>query len=359
MPAGFHYQGFFLMEAEMEKTKWSARSVVLVAFASAGMFGFGPIAVKHLHSIADLSTFSASVKATTFYFLCVYFVVVLFSFLKRVTGFSVFRFWNKQPLRTKSFQFAAALSNAVSGWCFFTMLGLLDPLSGSLLMALAVVFNFLCAKVVLGENVSFRSRVGKTKWMSFALIIAGVLTVNLYSYFMSNENSKATLGILVVAFLSSLFSSIRRICVKRVLNDYKTIFPHQDSVFGIPLAVTRASYLIAFLISFLAGVVFCLMNADLPLVFENIVFLHPFILVLGLIYGAAYSLNYIAMNRIEASIMVLVTSSCSVFTAFYMLIGAGVFQFGTFPSWIQAPAAVMVITGSYFAAKADTKKPGD
>ena len=81
-----------------------------------------------------------------------------------------------------------------------------------------------------------------------------------------------------------------------------------------------------------------------------------FLPVLGIVYGGAYALNYIAMSRIEASRMALITRSAIVFTALYMVAMALLLHYGSIPSIVQAPAALLVISGSYLASHRRTRE---
>jgi len=330
--------------------------LVFAVFSSAA-FGFGPIAVRYLHKIVNLGTFMASVKTTTIYFLAVYLVVYLLSYGKRSLHFSIPKLLSQLSLKTNVYLVVAGISNAVSGWCFFTMLGRIDALSSSMIMALALVLSFILSKFVLGEDISFKSSTGKRKWKSLTLVIAGALIAAVYSYsstITQTKVNKVTLGILAIAFLSSVFAAIRTIAIKRVISDYQKTSLGKGANFDLPLTITRASYLLAFLLTLMVGIARCLINPSLSLDINEVLLLHPFVIILGLIYGVAYSMRYIAMTSLEASRLILISRLSSVFTGFYMLIG-GAFGVGQYPSWIQAPAATLVVLGSYLAARVEKR----
>lgn len=331
-------------------------SPILLSILSAATFGFGPIAIKYVHRIADLSTFMSTVNTTTIYFLAVFGVVSVLTYLKKVQFFTIAKLFKGIPLKTKYYLAVVPIANAVSGWFFFAMLEKLDPLSGSIITALATVFNFVISKIVLGEDISIKSSVGKKKWASFGLVITGVFVVALYSYFTligKGEYKWPVVESLLMASLSGLLASIREVSVKRVINDYQNIHPEQAKDVGLPLAATRLSYIFAFAFTLMVGLIRCLVIPDVSLSVNNLVLLHPFVIVLGVIYGLAYSLRYTAMSKgIDASRDVLIQRLASVFIALYMFVGFTVIGIGACPHWIQIPAAVLVIIGSYFAAKA-------
>ena len=318
------------------------------------MFGFGPISVKHLHRIVDLRSFTDSLRTTTIFFLSVYGVILFLSLLKHGLRFSVLKLWQALPPKTRLFLSGVAVTNAISGWCFFAMLEKLDPLTGSLIMALAVIVNFFLARLILGEDTGFSSRLGRRKWVSFLLIFAGVLTTSLYSYFSTAGDSlgRVTVGIIITGGLSSVFGAVRSICVKKTINDYGAAHPERDDGVLLPLAVARFSYLFAFVFTLVVATLISLADSSRPFAPSDIVLLHPYILVLGLVYGLAWSFNHIAMSHLEASKLVLINPLSSVFTVVYMTLGVLLLNLGTLPSWIQLPAAALVIGGTCLSATA-------
>ena len=325
-----------------------------MALAGAAMFGFGPMSVKHLHRIVDLHDFASSLRTTTVFFLSVYGVILLLSLTRHGLRLSIPKLWSALSRGTRFYLCGVAAANAISGWCFFAMLEKLDPLSASLIMALAVIVNFFLARVILGEDTSLGSQLGRRKWISFLLIFSGVLTTSLYSYFSTAGNAleRVTVGIIITGVASSVFGAVRSICVKKTINDYKAAHPEEEASALLPLAVARFSYLFAFLFTLVIGAFTALVDPALPFALPNIVLLHPFILVLGLVYGLAWSFNHIAMSHLEVSKLVLIPPVSSVFTVVYMTLGVLLLSLGTLPSWIQLPAAALVIGGSYLSATA-------
>lgn len=336
-------------------------SAVIVAFVSAAMFGFGPVSVGYFARIADLSSFSASLRATTLYFLAVYLVVAAIGVLVRARTPTIFRLWSALTARGRAHAISAGVANAISGWCFFDMLGRIDPLSAAVIMALATVFNLVAARLLLGEEIALRSAEGRRKWGAFLLILSGVLITSTYAYLRTGGGATAdhvTAVTLLIAFASSLFAAVRTVTVKGTMNDYQEESDTGRLTLGLPLAVTRITYFSAFLFTLAAGAVAAAVDPNTPFTAMAVFRPNPFLPVLGIVYGGAYALNYIAMSRIEASRMALITRSAIVFTALYMVAMALLLHYGSIPSIVQAPAALLVISGSYLASHRRTREGG-
>ncbi|HUX20161.1 MAG TPA: hypothetical protein VMW69_02910 [Spirochaetia bacterium] len=344
----------------------SADRLALVAFASAAMFGFGPVSVGYFASVNDLSTLSASIRVTSLYFLAVYAVVAIAAPLLRIGSFSLMSLWRPLRARGRWFLLTAAASNAISGWCFFYMLGKIDPLSAAVIMALATVFNFFAARLLLGEDIRLTSHAGRVKWISFLLIVAGVLVTSVYSYLVSRNGTPASATTYIIALASSLFAALRTVTVKGAMSCYQSEkrqtaakgasgdhpkLASRELALDLPLAVTRFTYLFAFLFTVIAAVPTVAIDRSAHFTLASFFLPSTFTPVLGLIYGGAYALNYIAMSRIEASRMALITRSSIVFTALYMFIAATLFHYGSAPSLLQLPAAFLVILGAYLATR--------
>lgn len=328
-----------------------AETAVLVAFASAAMFGFGPVSVGYFARIADLSDFSASLRSTTLFFFAVYVVVAAIAALARSPRPSIVGLWSALSTRGRTYALGAGIANAVSGWCFFDMLGRIDPLSAAVIMALATIFNLVAARLLLGEEIALRTAAGRQKWSAFLLILLGVLITSIYASMHRSGRHSAGLSTLLVALASSLFAAVRTVTVKGAMNDLHGRAGADNRGVGLPLAVTRFTYLSAFVVTLVAGTIAAAADPKVALTATAVLRPSRFLPVLGVVYGGAYALNYIAMSRIEASRMALITRSAIVFTALYMVLLALLFHFGSPPSIVQAPAAILVILGSYLASR--------
>lgn len=316
------------------------------------MFGFGPVSVGYLAKTAHLAGLSASIRVTTLFFLAVYLVVAALGALLRVRNLTIKRLWRMLPAKARLHLALAGASNALSGWCFFDMLDRIDPLSAAVVMALAIIFNFIAARLLLGEEIGLKTPAGRTKWLAFALILAGVLLTSFFSSLIEGSGGVPTvrLSALLVGFASSLFAAIRTVTVKGALN----ALPRERVVgmrVGPALAVTRFVYLLAFGITLVVASLLALLDPAVAFTPTGVLLPNPFMAELGLVYGGAYALNYIAMSRIEASRMALITRSSIVFTACYMVIASAALGIGHPPSIVQAPSALLVIVGAYLATR--------
>ncbi len=231
------------------------------------------------------------------------------------------------------------------------MLGKIDPLSASVIMALAIVFGFYASRTFLREEVGVSSAAGRRKWLSFLLIALGVGATALYSYRASGGAGRVSATTLLIALSSSLFAALRRVMIKGAMSEHPDAAASSDPLIGLPLAVTRFSYLFAFAFSLFASLLVAVIVPASSATLAGFFMLKPFILVLGLLYGCAYTLNYIALSRIEASRMALIAPSSTAFTGLYMTAGVLLFGYGRLPALIQLPSALLVIFGAYLAAR--------
>jgi predicted GH43/DUF377 family glycosyl hydrolase/uncharacterized membrane protein len=331
-----------------------------LALIAAAIFGFGPIIIKHLYTKIPLDSWPAVIKTTSIYFLLVYVTILILSCLKGVQHFTILKLWTGVPGRTRIYLLSIGIANAISGWFFFAMLSTLDALTGSILMSLAIVLNFILSHFIASEDISFGSEKGKQKWRGFFFVIAGVTMVGMYSYFSQVKAgvfkwaAAASIGFAVV---SSLFGAWREVSVKRVQNDYKKAHSGDEMDLGLPLAVARASYLFGGIFTLATVLVGGFVWPEMGLCAADANILHWFLLVVGLSYSFAYSFRYTALSyKFEASQMVLIDRLNSIFTALYMFILYKLLGVGTCPSWIQIPAAILIIFGSYKVVKVSVQE---
>lgn len=231
------------------------------------------------------------------------------------------------------------------------MLGRIDPLSASVIMALAIVFGFYASRTFLKEEVGVSSAAGRRKWLSFLLIALGAGATAVYSYRASGGGGRVSALTLLIALSSSLFAALRRVMIKGAMSEHPDASASNEPLIALPLAVTRFSYLFAFVFSLIASLLTAAIAPSPETTIVGFFMLRPFILVLGLLYGCAYTLNYIALSRIEASRMALIAPSSTAFTGLYVTAGFLLFGYGRLPALIQLPSALLVIFGAYLAAR--------
>ncbi|MCX5712339.1 MAG: dihydrodipicolinate synthase family protein [Candidatus Omnitrophica bacterium] len=365
-------------------------SPVAIAIASAAIMAIGPIVVKHVNNLVALDSFSAMINTTTTFFLSTFLIYFAASLIKERgklrNAFRIPRLWQaiagcaKAP-HTRLFLILVALANAVSGWFFFAMLGQgkLDPLSASIIFTLSpiVVFGFSRVKYfTLDEDTGVKQPIGRAKWASIIYATIGAIIVGIYGYCASFSLGIAVASTrvgLVFVTASVVLSALREVSTKKVTNDYKLKHGEEIDTLGLVLGITQFSYFTAGMFSLIVSLILRGIDCAKTGVwdFSNLLPVHYFMLIVGLVYGIAYLLRYYAQIKMkEITRMILFDRMNTVFNFLYMWLGFGLFgiaackpvigEFGPYSLLlyvaVYATAIALTLKSAHKAAKAEEKK---